>query len=289
MMFEYKSIFIVALLSSMPSLADSDDTKGRVAAGTCGQVPFGPPTQSLHILGDETEAPLHSVPWIVSLRDTSGNHFCGGSLLRIGPQDESDIIVTAAHCLPLGIAKVHLGAHYRSRMVEGEIAVGQIQTIKHHDYDPFEKREPDIAVVKLARPISFSKTIQPICLPCQTERIPDGTMLVVAGWGQRTYGGNYSEELRRVVVPIVGEESCQQNYAGLNATSTLCAGEAGKDSCDQDSGGPLYFREARGRVMHGVVSRGNGCGKHGFPGLYVRVSTYVEWINEQIRQLSSMK
>ena len=60
----------------------------------------------------------------------------------------------------------------------------------------------------------------------------------------------------------------------------------GSDSCNGDSGGGLYtWRDSRPELL-GVVSRGfgagkkDGCAESNFPGIYSRVSKYLEWIHE---------
>ena len=48
----------------------------------------------------------------------------------------------------------------------------------------------------------------------------------------------------------------------------------GRDACNGDSGGPLV---CNGKLT-GITSFGNGCGN--VPGVYTRVSNYVEWIQK---------
>lgn len=70
--------------------------------GTCGRQYYQPATNSLNkffrILGGHEAVP-HSWPWTVSLRESNGFHFCGATLLLSDKSDESDTLLTAAHCM----------------------------------------------------------------------------------------------------------------------------------------------------------------------------------------------
>jgi len=61
---------------------------------------------------------------------------------------------------------------------------------------------------------------------------------------------------------------------------------SGTDSCSGDSGGGLYTWRDGIPTLLGVVSRGfgsghkNGCAERNFPGIYSRVSRYLEWIHK---------
>ena len=62
------------------------------------------------------------------------------------------------------------------------------------------------------------------------------------------------------------------------------------DTCQGDSGGPLVCLEESSSaiVLHGVTSFGIGCAQPRFPGVYARVTSYVEWINETTQIVLSM-
>jgi secreted trypsin-like serine protease len=63
--------------------------------------------------------------------------------------------------------------------------------------------------------------------------------------------------------------------------NAICAGEAGKDSCTGDSGGPLYKRTpGQPPVQVGIVSFGDSCGKARVPGVYTPVVAHLAWIEE---------
>ena len=66
----------------------------------------------------------------------------------------------------------------------------------------------------------------------------------------------------------------------------ICAGlrEGGKDSCQGDSGGPLMVFGPNNRwILAGIVSWGIKCGSPGYPGVYTKVSAYLDWIHDSIR------
>merc|ERR1712130_467618 len=65
----------------------------------------------------------------------------------------------------------------------------------------------------------------------------------------------------------------------------MCFGGRKSDSCQGDSGGPLICVEGRKPVLRGIVSFGKGCGRPGLPGIYTRVSNYVEWIDLAIQKM----
>ena len=56
----------------------------------------------------------------------------------------------------------------------------------------------------------------------------------------------------------------------------ICAGEEGKDACQNDSGGPLT---KDGEII-GIVSWGSGCGR--LPGVYARVTHVKDWIDIRV-------
>ncbi len=68
----------------------------------------------------------------------------------------------------------------------------------------------------------------------------------------------------------------------------LCAGDnTGKDACQGDSGGPLNCPiDNQGVVglpqyeLCGIVSWGARCAEPDFPGVYTRVSKYIDWIEK---------
>jgi len=251
------------------------------------------------------EARPHSYPWMTSLQHAFGRKpedttdICGGALVRSSDKvDASDIVVTAAHCIDLDPTHVKLGTHSMSMPSDGEQVLRVSKAIKHASYLGDKKTLPyDIAILKLEKPVNFTKTIQPACLPAAGEKIADGAPGIVTGWGLlQENGDDYPDLLQQAVLPAYNTEQClednQSVKANFDAKLQFCAGysEGGIDSCTEDSGGPWVLKNPGGRyVLQGVVSFGIGCGRVKRPGVYARVAGHIPWLNEQIKTYSSVK
>jgi secreted trypsin-like serine protease len=57
------------------------------------------------------------------------------------------------------------------------------------------------------------------------------------------------------------------------------------DACQGDSGGQLVTKFDGCFYQIGIVSFGQGCAQPGFPGIYARVSKYLDWILQNATSL----
>ena len=123
----------------------------------CGQTSRQPILNSNLRIVNGFEAIPHSLPWAVSLQ-YKGVHDCGGVIL------DQWHILTAAHCLDyaddLGNYYARVGAH--NRYTSGQL-IPIAELINHPTYDESRSTD-DIGIIRLAAPIPFSPTVQPICL-----------------------------------------------------------------------------------------------------------------------------
>jgi len=246
-----------------------------------------------------TEARPGSHPWIVSLQQY-GSHFCGGTLIRVSEtKEQSDIVVTAAHCVYDGTSRLEIaaGAHDLDRPASGQqkSKVTGSYSVKYHPAYNSVSTMNDIAIIKLDTPINFTSTIQPACLPEIDETVADNADAIVAGWGlTRENGADTSNVLMQVGVPVINTRECatmyRPNRITIDSYAMMCAGykQGGKDACQGDSGGPFVVKKDNAFVLQGVVSFGIGCARPGMPGVYTRVSNYRSWINNYIRILSTV-
>ncbi|CAF1155836.1 unnamed protein product [Rotaria sp. Silwood1] len=246
----------------------------------CGCAQTSPSTH--HRIVGGTQAIPHSWPWIVSVRKYGG-HICGGVLIS------NRHILTAAHCFP---------SYHPSNNKDYSFAMGHhnIQEkyfvskakhiIRHAAYNTNGKNINDIALVELNQTVDFNNSrFGFICLSLKhinnDETYPPiGKETWVVGWGTTQFQGHVSQVLMQVAVPITTNKGCQEKVT--EPSKQICAGydKGGKDSCQGDSGGPLVIDIGHGVFeLIGLVSFGVGCAKFMKPGIYTRVSGYVDWID----------
>lgn len=166
--------------------------------------------------------------------------------------------------------------------------MGITRFIPNENYSPYTF-DYDIALIVLAESLLFGASMHAIALPSMNETIADNTMCVVTGWGsQKRFTLFNRTKLRAVDVPVVNQQSCQNDYESTIDSATItprmiCAGfkRGGKDACEGDSGGPLNCPSTKltgASVLFGIVSWGYDCGQPNYPGVYTRVSALRNWI-----------
>ncbi len=209
--------------------------------------------------------------------DTAGIAFgnyvgCTGTLIA------PDVVITAGHCIG-GIDFVVLNSTDWTDEDEGE-AIDVKRSIGYNGNDNY-----DVGVLILEHPAET--TPRTLALDCVVdESYVDGAPVAIVGFGstEEDAGGDNTELWEAYAT--IGDADCSADDRGCEPSiqpgGEVIAGGDGIDSCNGDSGGPLYLLTDAGAYLAGVTSRAsepaeNYCGDGG---IYVRPDAVADWIEE---------
>ncbi|XP_018325611.1 venom protease isoform X2 [Agrilus planipennis] len=260
----------------------------------CGKTTF---TGGYRIVGGVPAKP-GNFPWMVALGYKNRKNpnlpkwLCGGTLIS------NKHVLTAAHCVETTeeLYTVRVGDLdlYSDDDGANPVEVLVASTKIHEDYNPRVSYTNDIAILTLAKEVN-SPSLSPICLPVD-EPLRSNRFVryypYVAGWGSQEFRGPSSTSLLVANLMVVDNDKCAKSFSEFDKVTiddrALCAGfpQGGKDACKGDSGGPLMHGVPEGRALRfyiiGIVSFGYNCAQPGYPGVYTRVSHFINWIENNI-------
>uniref|UniRef100_A0A1B0ADI6 Peptidase S1 domain-containing protein n=1 Tax=Glossina pallidipes TaxID=7398 RepID=A0A1B0ADI6_GLOPL len=282
--------------------AQTEDRSARETPITCGQM-LAP-----RISGG-TKTSIAEFPWSVLIEyvkeDGTKGHFCGGTLIA------SNWVLTAAHCVKdpyaknLEVSAVRLGEWDTDTNPDCQVDIRgnkdcappyvDISVDRVFPHDSFNMSVNgirfDVALLRLSSSVTYTDFIRPICLPLNDSlQSLDfvGYSLIIAGWGHYNSENVMSNVLQKATVNVVPHRKCdlqfRKYYIALSKQEICAEGTGIIDTCLGDSGGPLMYEDYG---MHkigqwyliGITSFGrSSCGTGSLPGIYTRVSEYINWM-----------
>ncbi|XP_018304802.1 serine proteinase stubble [Mycetomoellerius zeteki] len=240
------------------------------------------------VVGGE-DADANEWCWQVALINSLNQYLCGGAL--IGTQ----WVLTAAHCVTNIVRTgdaiyVRVGDHDLTRKYgsPGAQTLRVATTYIHHNHNS-QTLDNDIALLKLHGQAELKDGVCLVCLPARGVSHTAGKRCTVTGYGYMGEAGPIPLRVREAEIPIVSDAECIRKVNAvtekifiLPASSFCAGGEQGNDACQGDGGGPLVCQDDGFYELAGLVSWGFGCGRQNVPGVYVKVSSYIGWINQII-------
>ncbi|XP_017078284.1 polyserase-2 isoform X2 [Drosophila eugracilis] len=201
----------------------------------------------------------------------------------------SRFVLTAAHCL---VHKdklfVHLGALDLTKPADTKaVATKYI----HHLYKGYDGN--DIGLLKLTSSVNYDVNIHPICIVLDKRfrgYVDSMKTFKAFGWGstEKVLQSRFLQKIRLNHLPLY---DCDLETQPNGSSKQLCAGSLAGDTCDGDSGGPLtnsvnFTVIGHREVQFGIVSYGRvSCDG---PAVYTDVTSYVDWIQNTIKEYDTV-
>lgn len=224
--------------------------------------------------------PTRDFPSCCCIGDDAAGFYCSAALVR--PR----VVLTAGHC-DTRISRVFAKGWDVDLLDRGEV-LRVAAAVRHPDYHKTPDAN-DISVLILEQPA----TTKPVDLATAAEMAKLKSVEVVGfGYNDRNRPLGFGTK-RRVTVPVAAiQRKATDDLAeaasrlGFDPAFEFVAGRKllGKDSCNGDSGGPVYLVTDKGAKLVGLTSRAtaeaeDNCGDGG---IYVRPDRHLDWIKSVV-------
>ncbi|XP_047111710.1 trypsin-2-like [Schistocerca piceifrons] len=220
--------------------------------------------------GVETSITDH--PYMAGL-EVWGTFTCAATVIK------KSWAMTAAHCVRgnEGYGEIWLRVGTSDREYAGWL-VAVDKVVRHA-----EKRPNDIALLHTQTEFPIGDLVKVVTLPLSSNKVENGTVGTILGWGKAGPGENSPPKLRKMEMIVDNYTWCVPG-AGFDVTepeAIICARPktAGTDVCNGDSGGPLTY----GDRQIGIISRASCTGASQAVVLFTNVAYFRDWIDDETK------
>ena len=194
---------------------------------------------------------------------TSAKGKCSGVVLA------QDIVLTAAHCVQ-GFSNLQVGGNSGGGSLPPTALSPVNEAVVHPLYKPKDSGSPDLAILKLAKPLP-GPFIPAVINP---KSLTEGDDLIAAGYGQTSANDKSVGTVLRMVLMRVSQTT--RNWVML-----VRVGEDETKCGHGDSGGPVFAY----RGMHSLVAVIVGGTDN--KTMAVALSAHYGWIREAMEKLGA--
>ena len=105
----------------------------------------------------------------------------------------------------------------------------------------------------------------------------------VVGFGYSDVHASVGDGIKRYGDVRIESHECNGSFPQCELTELTARGDK-VDTCEGDSGGPLFVRGPSGLwQLAGITSRGLGSGRCGQGGIYMQTGAYTQWLRPMIK------
>ncbi|PSK97709.1 trypsin [Murinocardiopsis flavida] len=214
-------------------------------------------------------------PFMVSLSDDKGVHYCGGALI------DKEWLVTAGHCTA-GDAEQITARVGSADNTSGGSERGIAQIVTHPDYtaDP-ENLRSDIALIRLDAPVEE----RPIGIAAESGA--PGSTARIMGWGMTCEDGSECPNPPQILQELDTEIAADDRCTGIDGAGDICSEHPTREaqSCSNDSGGPMVQGGPGRWELVGATSRDGDAETDPScvgPGVWTDVPAHADWIRATV-------
>lgn len=227
-------------------------------------------------LGNGTlHCPHGNCPWQVALQDKHGEVLCAGVILS------QYAVLTAAHCLPMGPelreqpSNFHVLAGNKTFPVRSFLIHQRYQSNSHND---------DLALVELTRPLPFSPTLLPLCLPtkdlCENILMHSGARGLISEWVQAPTYRSLDECRRLNISALSNKKFCMEGSERNPARNTSLSRAQSPWCASSLPGMPVATVHHGTAFLTGVLISTNCYEEETL--VFTKTSRYLTWLGHRL-------